>query len=501
MITIRPARNAGVPLVEIQTADAQQTIDSVVRELNGVAKEVAVMRWDIIRGLVGLTQAGKAAVNEITPNPELDTQNPTECLSKIIKAPERSIIFFLNAHLFWGNESVKQGIWNLRDEFKLKGAMLVMCVPLGTVIPEELKSDVISQQDTLPTEAELITIVNALLDDGSKQKGAMWKPEDIDKSRVVDALLGLSAFAAEQALAISMSKEGVDLEQLWETKRTMIEQTPGLQVWRGKEKREDIGGNDNVLEYGDDLCEGDDRPRAILFIDEIEKSAAGFNSDSSGVSQDQNRCLLTWMQDRKAAGLLFLGPPGSGKSVVAKAMGNRAGILTIALDLGGMKGSLVGQSEARLRGALSIVDAVSQGKVLVIATCNSVGSLPPELRRRFTMGTFFFPLPNRKSRKRIWDIYMNKFNLPEQPMPDDTGWTGAEIETCCTIASRLKRTLVRAAKSFVPVSVSAKETIEKLCRESSNRYISAEVEGLYQYEAETNQGEVDRASRRALGNG
>jgi hypothetical protein len=40
------------------------------------------------------------------------------------------------------------------------------------------------------------------------------------------------------------------------------------------------------------------------------------------------------------------------------------------------------------------VDAVAQeGRMLFIATCNSIASLPPELRRRFTLGTFFFDLP------------------------------------------------------------------------------------------------------------
>ena len=38
-------------------------------------------------------------------------------------------------------------------------------------------------------------------------------------------------------------------------------------------------------------------------------------------------------------------------------------------------------------------------------------SLPPELRRRFTLGTFFFDLPLREERKAIWDIYFKNWNL------------------------------------------------------------------------------------------
>ena len=48
-------------------------------------------------------------------------------------------------------------------------------------------------------------------------------------------LLGLAAFPAEQVLAMSLSRTGLDLDQLWERKRQVIEQAPGLSVWRGGE--------------------------------------------------------------------------------------------------------------------------------------------------------------------------------------------------------------------------------------------------------------------------
>ena len=47
--------------------------------------------------------------------------------------------------------------------------------------------------------------------------------------KAVDALLGLAAFPAEQVLAMSLSKKGLDLEQLWERKRQVIERHAGSQ--------------------------------------------------------------------------------------------------------------------------------------------------------------------------------------------------------------------------------------------------------------------------------
>jgi len=194
--------------------------------------------------------------------------------------------------------------------------------------------------------------------------------------------------------------------------------------------------------------------------------------------------ILTYMQDREADGSVFIGPPGSCKSATAKATGGTAGIPTIAFDLPAMESSLVGASTERLRKALQIIDAVSQGRMLFIATCNSIASLPPELRRRFTLGTFFFDLPTADERETIWGIYLKKYNVSGQ-LPNDEGWTGAEIKECCRKAHRLGITLMQAARYIVPVSRSAAEQIKALRQMASGKFISASTPGVYQYEGNT----------------
>jgi hypothetical protein len=46
--------------------------------------------------------------------------------------------------------------------------------------------------------------------------------------------------------------------------------------------------------------------------------------------------------------------------------------------------------------------------------------------------------------------------------PDDTNWTGAEIKSCCMLASLLDVPLVQAAQNVVPVGVTAGDKIESL---------------------------------------
>ena len=76
------------------------------------------------------------------------------------------------------------------------------------------------------------------------------------------------------------------------------------------------------------------------------------------------------------------------------------------------------------------------------------------------MGTFFFDLPSAEERKAIWNIYLTKWNRTAD-LPDDEGWTGAEIKECARKAWRLKMSLKESAGYIVPVSRSAADQIEE----------------------------------------
>lgn len=122
------------------------------------------------------------------------------------------------------------------------------------------------------------------------------------------------------------------------------------------------------------------------------------------MSQDQLGALLSYMEDHGCRGLLFVGPPGCSKSLASKAAGNEAGIPTIEFDLGGMKDSLVGGSEHRIRESLKVITSVSNDRSLWIATTNRIDTLNTALLRRFPK-TFFFDLPDQGERQRIWAIH------------------------------------------------------------------------------------------------
>lgn len=495
------ARQAGVPIVAIETADPAATIHKCQSDLNGKHAVTPLLQYDIVRGLqaVSGSKPGQVVLAQaFAENRDYPfAGNPTACLDcafgkasekKLQVIPEdgnpdepiAAILFVIHANRFGEDTGFMQAVWNCRLAFEPRGITLVLLGP-AIKLPVELKNDVVLISEPLPDHEEL----GDILDDISK--AANLKPEQIgDRDIVVDTMRGTSAFGARQILAMSVTKDGVDHGQLWERKAKMVQQTPGLSVWRGSESFKDLGGLSNLKQFLTRiLTSGNTAVRAVLWCDEAEKQLAGAAGDLSGTSQDQMGVLLSFLQDKQVPVMLIVGHPGCGKSAIAKAAGSVAGAPVIALDLGAMKGSLVGQSEQQIRAALDIAIAVSDGKLIMIMTCNKLNSLPPELRRRCTLGTFFTDLPDSEEREAIWPIWLKHYDLNrKQTWPDDAGFTGAEIRACCDMAFRTGLSLKEASAYIVPIIRSAPEQVEGLRKFASNRFISASKPGVYQYNVE-----------------
>jgi ATPase family associated with various cellular activities (AAA) len=481
----RAALQAGVPLVCVRTFDAHSTTEGI-KNLE-TKTTFSLILWDTVKGWQGINEAGKQAITNTLAKTGASTEQTRvlpECLLLADSLPADSILFISNAHLFWGNEpTVIQGIWNLRDTFKLAGKVLILMTGAGSILPVELANDILVLDEPLPTVETLQDCVKSIF-----EYSKLPEPDQTVLDGATKALIGLPYFPAEQSVAmcVDYKSKSLNLDNLWERKRQAINQTRGLKVLTGKESIDDIGGLTQVKEYLCRVCEGMEPPNLILFLDEVEKAFAGSGTDTSGVSTKLTGSMLEWTEDQQIRGMLSLGIPGVGKSQLAKGIGNKYGIPVIKFDLPGMESGIVGSSNEHLKNAQAMIDSISGGKVLMLATCNSVNSLPAELKRRFSAATFFFDAPETaQERKAIWQIYQSKYNLPEQPLPNDAGWTGAEIKNCAYTAHTLKLTLVQASQYIVPVTVSDKARIDALRRDSSGKYLSASYAGVYNWQGDS----------------
>ena len=300
------ARCVSTPLVAVRTADPASTTHFIIETLKQGRKLPPLLGWDVVRGLYAIGKDSGDELARLLGERQAATIGPVDALFLAQQLCDDGILLYSNGHRFWNDPGVMQGIWDLRDPFKATGRMLVLLVAPGATLPAELGQDVLILDEPLPSTTHLEQIVRETFN-----AAELHEPERSVIDRAVDALVGLAAFPAEQALAMSLVKRELDTADLWERKRQIIEQTPGLSVWRGGETFEDIGGVQNVKDFLLAVLAGIEPPRVVVFIDEIEKAFAGTGTDLSGVKTEMTGTILTYMQDREADGLVFVGPAGA----------------------------------------------------------------------------------------------------------------------------------------------------------------------------------------------
>ena len=430
--------------------------------------------WDIDRGL---TIAGRSEDSASVVN-ATDPLAAVRSLGAMANPDGTSLLVLRNFNRFLNNVEIVQALDSAISAGKT-GRTFVVVLSAVVNIPVELERQFVVIEHDLPGRDQLQRIARGIATDPGEL------PEGDALTAVLDAAAGLTRVEAENALSLSLVRHNrVTPDVLWELKAQTLKKSGLLTLHRGGETFADLGG----LEALKSFCTRALRPGRRA--------------------------------DVQARGVLLLGPPGSGKSACAKALGNETGRPTLLLDVGALMGSLIGQTEERTRQALKIADAMApcvimideldkalsgvgstgdsgvssrmfgtlltylsdhDSDVFIVASANDISKLPPEFARaeRFD-GVFFLDLPGQGERQTIWQMYIRKFGLdPAQRLPQDREWTGAEIRSCCRLAALLDVPLTEAASNIVPVAVTAGEAVEKLRQWASGRCLSAERPGIY----------------------
>lgn len=488
--TIYEARRVSVPLVYIVTDDPKACIRKLElgKALNNITiddpeemeKEGPVVTWDLVQGMMGKNQAGKIRMVNQGIKTE-DTKLLTKALTATVNLETNATAFFfmLTPEIFLRDPVIVQTIWNLRDELKVRGIILIFLGP-DVTLPPGLNNDILKLNDPRPNRQEFEDKINRQYEALKEINPNVAEMTTEDCTRAALSLQGLSMFPAETAIAMSFRMDGIDFPTLKEQRYAKIERQ-GLKVWKGTETFADVKGLDGIAQLLYRMVTSKKkRAGAIFYLDELDKELAGVGGgDLSGMADKYLGALLTYMEDNKVPGALLVGHPGCGKTEISKALGNETGLMTMAMDLGLMKSSLMGSSEHNLREVFDIATAVSGGVPFFLASCNSAEKLPTSLLRRFRIARVFFDLPTRAAKDAIWQVKLLKYQLPEQTLPDDDLWTGSEIEVCCERAWLFDCSLIEAAKSVIPVAKSRPEEVKALREAANGKYLDAATGTVY----------------------
>jgi hypothetical protein len=462
----------GIWIESHEHSDALQEIAQLCRQ-----ESWKLATWDVEQGLQ--VSGGPRAADARGSDPLAAIRSVSALASEVSSA----LLVLPNFHRFLQSAEVVQALVQQLGSGKQNRTFVIVLSPV-VQIPVELERAFLVIEHPLPSRDQLEAIARGVATDDGEM------PTGLELQRLLDAAAGLTRVEAENAYSLSLVEHRrLQVETLWEMKGQMLKKSGLLTLHRGRERFDDLGGMDSLKSF----CQ-----RALRI---------------SGRSESRVR----------PRGVLLLSPPGCGKSQFCKALGAEVGRPCLLLDVGSLLGSLVGQSEANIRQALRIIDAMApavlmldevekafsgvaasgqtdsgvsarlfgrflswlndhESDVFVVATANDITKLPPEFSRaeRFD-GVFFVDLPNLQQRQAIWRIYLDQYGLDgAQQLPRDEQWTGAEIKACCRLAALLDVPLAAAAQNIVPVARTSAEAVEKLRQWASGRCLSADRAGIYQ---------------------
>jgi len=401
--------------------------------------------WDCIQGIRDLDT--KKIVDEI--------RDPVEAV-KWLNGFQDSVLLAHNLHLFLDVPEVIQAIQN-GYKWKSTGCALIMISPVIHMRAEVEKFFHVIDLP-LPNDDELFTLQIEL------GKNLNIKPN----KKAARAAKGLTEFETETAYALSLIKKGYFSTRIIAQQKGQMIRKSGLMEFWEPAAIEDVGGLGNLKAF-------------------IENRARAFSPENDTFPRPK--------------GILLVGIPGTGKTLSAKASASLLQWPLIRLDIGGLKNSLVGESERRMRQATQVIDAFGEAvvwidevekafagskasgetdagtsasmfghfltwmaetktSVLVMATANNISQLPPEFMRagRFD-ATFFVDLPETSERLEIIKIMNRKYrtDIPLSYADRLNGYTGAEIEQLAK--DSLFDGLDEAFDNLVPLSRSMREEI------------------------------------------
>ncbi len=425
----------------VEPAVAEQTMVGALGSLGMSDIDYGV--WKVTSGLL----VGK---------PGTDPRDRTEkakdlidALGYIETAREPIVAVFHNLRQFVTNFQVIQQLVDTVHAARYMGSHVIIVGPYCE-FPPELKNLITVVEIPLPTKEqikeELEKLVMAYESDIELPK--LKKDREQLLVDASTAAVGLDSMGVENAMALSLATtHHVDLRLIQAQKEQEVKKSDVLEFIKTEDGLDDVGGYDVLKDWL--------RRRDKVFTQEAR---------DYGLSYPK--------------GMLIVGPAGTGKSLTAKAVASYLKLPLLRLDMGKIFKSLVGESEASIRLALQVAEAVSpavlwmdeidkglagmrgsgdldsgvtarvistiltwrqetKSPVMLVATANDVASIPSMVYRKGRLDEVWATdLPSVVERAEIFKIHIRKRGrVPEDYDCDALAvqcndFTGSEIESC-----------------------------------------------------------------------
>lgn len=378
-------------------------------------------------------------------------------------------------------------------EFMSDFRRLVLLVPEGFILPPELQNDIVVHDLELPNRVDLKSVYD-MVAHNMEGAGNTLDFDDCEKELLLSSGAGMTEVEFDNALnrAIMENRDSwgeLTIEQVNDsvlrTKTEVVKRSEVLELMPCV-SMEEVGGLDLAKAW-------------------IAKRRYCFSEEAKAFGVDAPK------------GIACIGQPGTGKSLLAKAIAGSLSLPLVKFDIGKVFGSLVGQSEERVRSALKQIDALAPVVVLVdevdksgldprsgggdsgtskrvmgnilthmqetkapvfwVLTANRVDGLPPELLRKGRLDEVFAVLPpNQQEREAIIRIHLKKRNQGDIEGLDDAvkkskGFVGAEIESAikeavieaytsdCDVTGEL---IAKQLSDIKPISEAFKEDFDRM---------------------------------------
>jgi len=404
-----------------------------------VDNKLDLFSWSVVSGLKKWDKDSKLFIKD------KDDKDPLEILDWFTgDEVNRSILILEDFHPFITNENFEiiRAIRELCRTDPSNQKTIIIQTPFMMNIKEFEKEIPILELE-LPQEETIEAILDSIVNDLDYDN----KPNSEDKREIVSASKGLSIMEAEWTYRKIIAEKNKitknEINLIIKEKEQIIKKSGVLEYFHPQGDFNEVGGMENLKDW-------------------LGKRGKAFSNDAKEFGLVSPK------------GVMLLGIPGCGKSLVSKTIANEWELPLLKLDLGSVFGSLVGESEARMREALALAEAISpsilwideiekglsginsggdggtsakvfgtlltwmqekKNEVFVISTANDISALPPELLRKGRFDEIFFvDLPSAQEREDIFKIHIEKKNRQVENFDfnilrdKSVGFSGAEIE-------------------------------------------------------------------------